>query len=61
MSKPSYDHLIEDSCEYFAESFKRYLDNDPSFITECPNTYMFIKDTVEFLNKQKNMKLSLHL
>ena len=59
MSKGCKEHLTSTAEEYFAESVKRYLENDSSFQEECPNTYMFIKDSIEYLEKKNQTTLEL--
>lgn len=59
MTKECREHLISTSTEYFAESVKRYLENDSTFQSECPNTYMFIKDSIEYLEKKNQATLKL--
>ena len=59
MNKSCIDHLKMDSQEYFAESVKRYLSGDKSFQSECPNTFMFIKDTFDYLERNQGSALVL--
>ncbi len=56
-----FDHCTKDEHEYFAESVKRYLNNDNTFKLECPNTYIFINEVFKELEYKYNSNNSLKL
>ena len=54
-----FKHLTSDECEYFAESVNRYLSGDNTFKIDTPNTYEFIKNCIDNLDKKINATLEL--
>lgn len=56
-----FEHCSKDEHEYFAESIQRYLKKDESFITDCPNTFIFIKEILEELENKYNCNYLLKL